>query len=455
VHDAVKSRAKPSALFFATAVLLGASQLLAQKRDPPVLFGGPAAGKKAPVELDPRLPTGSEVSSPAQRPSPSEVPGCAFRAPVCVHRGAGVSEAKAALTLVALERAWLDLSVGLALPPPVDVVDLYLDARHAELVVGHDPPELGRFDRARGFCLLGNEPPAELQRSVTLCIGESIALGVDPAETPHLRRAYATHLWHLVGNPTNRDYAALDDIQANPQLAVATRERNFSSEGAAIWFDYLENSRGAGAPGTLATSLFASSSGKTDPRSLLWDNAPDMFDVLRHTLATPRAYADMMIDFAVTRAFLGDRDDGAHFVQSEWLGTFGRVRFDWSIPLSSLPRRVAPLKPIEPNGAMYLWLDLDRVPDKTELGFRGEWEPPVSFQWTLVLVDAKGAELRRLNAPFVERGTQAELNVVDLSGARGIVVVGTNLGGVDLSHPFDPDYAPFEAHGCTVYLAKL
>lgn len=454
MHDAVKSRAKVTVVFLSCVVLLVASPILAQKRDPPLLFGGPPPERKSSVEVDPRLPTGSEVSSPTPRPTPSEVAGCAFRAPVCVFRGAGVSAERAARTLRAMERAWLDLSVGLRLPAP-DVLDLYLEASAKELVVGHDSPELGRFDRARAFCVSGLEPDAEIQRSATLCIGEAIALRLDPAETPHLRRAYATYLWHLVGSPTNRDFAALDDVQSNPQLAVATRERTAASEGAAILFDYLEKAHGEGRQGTLATSLFASSSGKTDPRSLLWDNAPDMFDVLRHTLATPRAYAEMMIDFAVTRAFLGDRDDGGHFVESEWLGSFGRVRFDWNIALSSLPRRVAPLRPIEPNGAMYLWLDLDQVPEKTELGFQGEWEPPVSFQWTLVLVDAAGKELRRLNAPFVERGTRAELNIVDLSGARGIVVVGTNLGGVDISHPFDPDYAPFEPHGCTVYLAKL
>ncbi len=162
-----------------------------------------------------------------------------------------------------------------------------------------------------------------------------------------------------------------------------------------------------------------------------------------------------MVDFAAARAFLGDRDDGAHFLESGWLGSFGRVRFDWNIPFSDLPRRVAPVRPIAPNGSIYIWLDLDKVPENVELGFRGEWEPPVSFQWTLVAVDATGKELRRLNAPFVERGTRAEQSLVDLSGARGIIVVGTNLGGIDLRHPFDPDYAPFEPHGCTVYLAKL
>lgn len=367
-----------------------------------------------------------------------------------------MSAERAVTTLAELERAWLGLTSDLRLPRPIGTLDLYLDESDSELFVAHDSAELGRFDRARAFCTLGREASSELRRSVTLCVGEAIAIALDPAETPHLRRAYAAYLWHLVGNPTNRDLSAIDDLQANPQLAIATRERTRWSEGAAILFAYLEAARSDSRPAVLATSLIASSVGKTDPRALLWDNSPDMFDVLRHTLPTPRAYAETMIDFAVSRAFLGDRDDGAHFLPSAWPGSFGRVRFDWEIPLSSLPRRVAPLRPIEPNGAMYVWLDLDKkVPEGMDLGFQGEWEPPVSFQWTLVMVDSAGKELRRLNAPFIERGTKVELNVVDLSEARGIVIVGTNLGGVDLAHPFDPDYAPFEPHGCTVYLAKL
>lgn len=454
MHDAVKSRAKIWAARLAFGLVVVAGSALGQKRDPPLLYGGPAPDKKPLVVLDPRLPTGSEISSPV-RPAEVEAPACGLRAPVRVHRGKGVTPERAVTTLARLERAWLELTSGLGLPAPLGPVDLYLDESDAELRVGHDPPELGRFDRARGFCTLGRESDAELRRSATLCVGESIALALDPAETPHLRRAYAAYLWHLVGNPTNRDLASIDDLQANPQLALATRELTPWSEGAAILFAYLEAARSEGRPGVLATSLLSSSAGKTDPRSLLWDNAPDMFDVLRHSLPSPRAYAETMIDLSVSRAFLGDRDDGGHFIESSWLGSFGRVRFDWEIRLSSLPRRVAPLRPIEPNGAMYVWVDLDKVPAGMDLGFQGEWEPPVSFQWTLVLVDAAGKELRRLNAPFVERGTRAELNVVDLSGARGIVIVGTNLGGVDLAHPFDPDYSPFEPHGCTVYLAEL
>jgi hypothetical protein len=31
-----------------------------------------------------------------------------------------------------------------------------------------------------------------------------------------------------------------------------------------------------------------------------------------------------------------------------------------------------------------------------------------------------------------------------------LLLVGTNLDGVDLAHPFDPDHGPHEFHACTV-----
>ncbi len=126
-----------------------------------------------------------------------------------------------------------------------------------------------------------------------------------------------------------------------------------------------------------------------------------------------------------------------------------------SIKLSSLPRRVAALRPIDPLGALYVWLELDQSLGEKELGFQAEWESPVSFQWAIVSVGAEGEEIGRIYPPFVERGRQVEQTLSDLKGARGLLIVGTNLGGVSLSHPFDPDYAPFEPHGCTVYLTKL
>lgn len=442
------------------ALTLPASAQPARER--PFLFGGGSLPKKAPTQTDPWLPTGARVISPVERPAQREPPGCSFSVPVCVHRGPGVTEARASEALAGLERAYERLVRVLRLPAPAsdagqggsDALDLYLDASPTRLGVGAEPFATLRFDRAAAFCVMGAF--GDVQREAALCLGEAIALALDPAETPHLRRGYAAHLWSLTAAPSSADLEAIDDVQANPERAIATRESGPTSEGAALLFEYLDASRGVGHTGTLATSLMSIAVDKTEPRALLWDNSTDVFDALRRSLEDrPRDAALLFADFAVSRAFLGARDDGAHLPALEWAGAFGRPRFDWSLKLSSLPRRVASLRPIEPTGVMYVWLELDQDLGEKELGFQAEWESPVSFQWALVAVDQEGQELKRIYAPFVERGTQVEQSLSDLKGARGLLIAGTNLGGISLAHPFDPDYAPFEPHACTVYLTKL
>jgi len=453
--------------WLAAALSIGAgwSPASAAEREAPFLLGGGKPIHQRPVETDPWLPTGAPVEDGIERPSDAEAPACSFRAPVCVHRGSGVGADAARAALAALEVAHARLVRVLGLPPPradhgaggSDALDLYLTATPGgDLVVGSEPDVLGDFDRAAGFCVLGETGPSLLERAATLCLGESIALGLDPAETPFLRRAFAEHLWLSTGRVTSLDFESFDTLQAHPELPPAARDRSPLSEAGALLFEYLDDRRGFGDAGDLATGLFSVSVGKTAPRSWLWDNWPDVFDVLRRNLDDdPRAIAKLFLDLAVTRAFLGERDDGTHLPRMEWLGAFGRPRFDWEVTFSSLPRHVAATRAIGPHGSFYLWLGLDRVPDGAELGFQAKWEAPVAFAWSLVRVGAHGEELGRLDAPFIQRGNEVQQNLVDLKDAAGILVVGTNLGGTDLKHPFDPDREPFEPHGCTVYLAKL
>jgi hypothetical protein len=200
----------------------------------------------------------------------------------------------------------------------------------------------------------------------------------------------------------------------------------------------------------------AAAASKTPAASLHFQNEPDMFDVLRHTYQeNPAQMAALLANFAVMRAFAGDREDGVHLPGLGFAGSFGRARFDWVIPFSTLPRRVLSGRPIEPTGAELIWVGLDEVPLGVGLGFRAEWEAPVAFQWQLVTIDAHGQELQRVDVPHQERATSAEARIVKLDGAAAVVIAGTNLEGVDLAHPFDPDVEPFEPHACTVYLAKM
>ena len=109
---------------------------------------------------------------------------------------------------------------------------------------------------------------------------------------------------------------------------------------------------------------------------------------------------------------------------------------------------------MEPTGATYLWVSLDEVGLTDALAFQANWEPPAAFRWTLVTVGKDGAPMRTIDVPFLERETRVERLVRDLSGASGVLIAGTNLGGLGPSYPFDPDFEPYEPHGYSVYLAK-
>lgn len=448
------------------ALGLVADPLAAQpRREPPLLFGGGKPRPKRVVSVDPRLPTGVRLGAGPKRPPSAEPPACSFRTPVCVHPGKGVSDATALDALAAMERAYERLIFALRLPAPdpdqgrggSDALDLYVLAEHeADLEVTSDPPRLGAFDRASAFCAVGQRDPALLDRAALQCVGEAVARRLDAGESPHLQRAFSTSLSWLVGRPTSLDVQAIDDAQAHPERAIAAGERTRASEGAALFFHYLEEARSEADTGVLSTSLLSAAASKTPPASSSFVNEPDFFDVLRHTHEeNPAKMAALLANFHVARAFAGDREDGLHLPGLGFAGSFGRARFDWVIPFSSLPRRVLSGRPIESTGAELIWVTLDEVPLGAALGFQAEWEAPVSFQWQLVTIDPNGQELQRVDVPHQERATSAEARVVKLDGAAAVLVVGTNLEGVELAHPFDPDVEPFEPHACTVYLARM
>jgi hypothetical protein len=475
VSDAVKLHESPrrgrgkAALALAAVTLITALfasfPAFAQLLDLPRTVANPK-----PAALDARLPTGAERSF-ASRPTDVASPACSSRRPVCVHTTPGVAGELALRLLDTLERAYEKLVLVSGLPQPrsdrglggSSALDVYVEQAGTmvteELRVQQDAPLLTAFDEAPGFCVLRLVKEAsadELARWATLCIGELVLLRLDASETPHARRAVATHWWQMLGRPTAEDFRSFDDAQSKPERAYAKLQQDESSAGAALLFEYLEQRRSNAAPFVLSASLFALSAGKSDPTARRWNNEPDWLDVFRHSFREDRpTVAAALADFAVARAFLGTRDDGRHVPTLAWLGDFGRVRFDWVLTYSSLPRRVAATRPIEPTGSIYVWLELDELALGSVVGFQATWERPVAFKWSLVRVDKDGVELSRIDVPFQETASSVEARAADLEAAAALLIVGTNLGGVDLAHPFDPDRSPFEPHGCLVYLAKL
>ena len=445
------------------------------------LWGWPSVGHASPgffpratrplVEPapDPELPSGPLLAVRHQRPdSEVRIAQCSSTRPVCVLGVGDVSQAEVAAALLDLENAYRDLVDVLNLPPPLlDGSDGAAASLDLFLVGGSDEPlEVRRglvseggsdaFDSATAYCLAGSEA-VDLRRAATLCVGEAVAWRLAPSETPFVKRAYATHLWHVVGAPGAPDFEAIDELQANPQRAVVNSELNTVAEGSSLFLDYLSYRVESSSGTRLPTAIMSLSASSTEADAWRWNNEPDIFDVVRASFQDV-GMPKLLLDFAVARAFLGDRDEGTQMPPSRWTGAFGRVRFDWHLPWSSLPRHVASLRPIEPTGSTYLWLDLSDLPEADRetagLGFRASWETPGSFAWSLVKVDANGGIMGRIDLPYLERAGEVETSLASLRGVAAIIVVGTNLGGLN-AHPFDPDAAPFEPRGCTVYLAAL
>jgi len=430
--------------------------------------GSPDGAGRAPETVpEEGLPTGAPlVTEP--RPEGFEPPACSLRRPVCVHRASVVPESVAAVALTALESAYERLVLALRLPSPerdrgrggTDGLDLYLfppePAARGEVELALDPVDPWGFDRASGSCRAVAASAVDLARTAALCVGEAVAARLDPAATPSLRRAYALHLWLATGAPTGTDLAVIEDAQVTPERAVASRDQGPGTAGAALLLEHLDATRGGGGPGALATGLLAAAASDTRAEALTWNDEPDLLDVIRHTLgARPAETAQLFGGFAVARGFLGSRDDCTHFPRLTTVGDAGRIRFDWSLPLSTLPRRVATTRPIEPTGSVYVWIDLDEVLTRGRLGFEAEWEPPATFQWSLVRVSADGRELSRVSAPYQEQTTSAVQHLDDLASAAAVVIVGTNLGGRGPGRPHDPDLAPLVPSGCTVYVTPL
>jgi hypothetical protein len=449
-------------LGLSVAAPAGAAQ---PKRDPPLLFGGPSNKPKLKAPLDPRLPTGAALPATSLRPS-TMASRCSFVRPLCVHATTAGAEALLPQALAAFENAYEHVVLSLKLPAPLgdrdaggnDALDWYLSDAPGELSAEQEALLPGRMDTAPVFCRSGAASAVLLERQATLCVGEALASTLDAGEAPNVRHALALELWWITGQKTSLDVQAVDDAQRHPDEALAfdAQRPGEAVSRFALLLEMLETTRSAASPGVLSTSMLSAAASRTPPSAAFFDNEPDVFDVLRHSLdeELPR-YADLMIDFALRRSLTGDRDDGTRLPSLAYAGSFARPRFDWVIPFSSLPRRVLSGAPVAPSGAELIWVELDDAPLGAAVGFRAEWEAPVAFQWRILLVDREGKAVRRIDVAFQERARSADARVLRTDGAKAMIIAGVNLGGVDLTYPFDPDIQPFEPSACTVYLVTM
>ncbi|MFO0757367.1 MAG: hypothetical protein U0359_12800 [Byssovorax sp.] len=430
----------------------------------------PLSQKLGPSPIDQVLPTGREVAPTASRPTDRDLPerACSFREAVCVHAPANAPPAPVLAVLRDAESA-LSTYRALGLPAPLPdgdlggspALDLYLGAPPGvspnELLVTIDLlVRAGGLDTASAFALmpLPRAPESCVTGSeVARAVAQAIALRLDPGMEEGTLAMASSYLASLAAPCSLVELAAVDDFQEHPERALTAGSARVP-DGALLFPAYLEATFGQGPPGTLLTALLDVSDQRTKPGSWQWSNEPDLFDALRENARDRGSSLDqLLLDFAVSRAFVGTRSDEGHMPDMRRFGEMGRVRFEWSIPYSTLPRRLAPSRPIDPTGMTYLWVDLTGAPPDGSLTLAADWELPSIFRWSLVKVDKAGAEAGRVDVAGVYGDSHVERTVSRLGDLSGILVVGVNAGSIDRGHPFDPDEAPFMPHGYTVTLA--
>lgn len=429
-------------------ILLGAPLLL-----------GAADPEDAPK---PRVDENARPGDPllyAAPPAPSPKPACSFRLPICVHSTGSSGLA----VLAAAERAWATLTGALDLPTPdLDPATLTYPIH---LVEGASLPETrlaardvrSSFDRARAFTVFdaGVKPGCALDVAVARALARASLYRVAPATDEGTARAQTQALAELT-TPCSLAYGAdaKRAFQSEPHKTPADGSSLAFAEGASLFWSRVEWAY-ARRPGALIGATWALAPTRTPIGAATWKNEPDVWDILRITfknaLSTGSTLADLMLDVSVARAFMGGADDGLHAPETRTLGEAGGVPLDWDIPWPTAPRRLAARHPPAPGGASYLRIKTEGVKSNERLRVEIVWEEHALFRWAFVKIDPHGREIGRVVIPTRERATEAQMTLVDLSGAASVLLVGTNTG--DPAYTFDPDDATWEPHGWLVTIA--
>lgn len=410
-------------------------------------------------------PNGRPFSSLVERPQIKTPALCSFKYPICVH--AAKDSALSLLTLNEAEKALFALSLQTELPPllpdfsngTTPALDLYLhETAGPWYQIGADPPESIPYDRASVFGLISPKltPGCTLQTAVHRTVATALLAATDIGETPGF---FAGSAAYLAGETTGcrlHELAGIDDAQTHPERSLFSTTSWDSPDASPLlpWFFDAAYSNTDAPAGLLLSTLWRGAQQKTPADATTFFNDRDAFTTLTAIAkGRNRTLPDLLLDLAVGRAFLGDRNDGQHVVDSTWSGQFGRVRFDASFAFNTLPRRIA-FSPLEPTGSTYTWVDLTGAPPKAGVIVRAEWERPLSLRWAVVRIGHDGNELSRIEIP-VERGVYSvERSIVELESTAGLLVVGVSVGDPNGRYMFNPDTPKQPLTGGTVTVFK-
>lgn len=421
-----------------------------------LLLGGPVPDEETPILIDPLLPRGELRNSPP--PPDSDHSLCSLERPVCVH-GSEPAPLKAAVEF--LEAAYERVVFGAQRPIEASrqrPLHWHLHPRGPLQVVMESRFSRG-FDRGWAYCQGGSPTQATADR----CIHELTVAQLAPATAFSLRSAFARQqTWMLNHDP---EVPALARVAQNwpesglagplppPDPTVAAPvpegplERELLEERAVILFDFLHDLSPHASSLDSAFYGLTLAATTTNAGALRFDAEPDLFDALRVSMGKDRARFARFLDQLSRDRFLN---------QSRGLGAPTTPRTAWEIESGSLPRSLALPRPLLPTGSSYLLLKKSQNQDwPTQVAFRVYCEAPVSYVWSVTRLDGKLLERSFVPIAFKESDPTVEQRVGELAGTEALLLTGTNVGGVDLTHPFDPDHGPHEAHGCMVAINAL
>jgi len=383
---------------------------------------------------------------------------------LCVHAPDSRLSHQIAPVLEELDAAAIRLGRVMNWPTPLPdgnrggspAFDVYLDPRERGWlsVLPDTPTDLEFSDRASSFARM-DPRLSGCQRRAALAEAFARAglFGIDAGANHALAAASATYAASVVEACDGAFLSAIDEYQSQP-WAAASQQEVASGRGAMLLPWFLQSTYGIDGSLDLLHALWGHGAQLTAAGTRRWVNDPDFIDVLRSFQKDRGApFTDLMLEYAVSRAFMGDRDDGIHMQGTSWLGRAGRVRFENRIAWSSLPFWVRPQRPIEPTGAIYVWIDLKDVPAEGSLGVRAEWDTPAVFRFAALRIGSDGQEIGKLAPPTQERASSVEFNVEHLEGASALLLVGVNAGALAGEFQFDPDEMPPEPAGCMITLA--
>lgn len=382
---------------------------------------------------------GAPLGPVLERPSARELPFRSCGPSVCVH-------ARLADALAPVRRAFddaFDLTIEtLRIARPLldggrggdSRLDVYLLEGTGDLAIGRDPLDR-TLDRDGAPAFITIDPSTirsggcSLSGTAARAIVRASAAGVDVAETPLVVDGLARRIGELACPSVDPGFA---ELQAKPFRALTA-----SPAGTTVFARTLDlqYGQGYGAIVPAVLSMAVNHRGVIVPTvddelgPVHFHNDVTVFDVLATTLSDAASSLDaVLLDVATARAL--------HPIAPAW---------EFVVPASTLPRRFAIRRGIEPMGSTFIKIELDSTPANDAIELDLSWDMGARFVWHVLKLDAAGKKIGEIPVPPLETTRKITVDVRRLAGVRSIVLEGVNTG--DPLRPFHPDEPLSHARG--------